>query len=121
MFLNDTLLVLTYTANMMATFDKMDNGTSIEGDLDIYNATTTLSPEEKENKFDFDDRKSMSMIYHSRRFIINECQFRYLRTYVVKFNGLSAYALNVYLCKTVDSFFISSSKTPRRRCFVCDY
>lgn len=52
MFLNDTLLVLMYTANMMA---KLPNNTTTEK-FDV--STTTLSPEEKDNKFDFEDGKT---------------------------------------------------------------
>lgn len=58
MFLNDTLLMLMYTANIMSTIPnetKSDNH-QIEDQMDRINVTTTtLSPEEKENKFDFED------------------------------------------------------------------
>lgn len=58
MFLNDTLLMLMYTANIMSTIPnetKSDNH-QIEDHLDRINSTTTtLSPEEQENKFDFED------------------------------------------------------------------
>lgn len=51
MFLNETLLVLAYTANMMATLPEKNVS-------EVQNiSTTTLSPEEEENKFDLDDRK----------------------------------------------------------------
>jgi len=50
-FLNETLLVLTYTANMMATLQ--EKNISVAQNI----TTTTLSPEEVENKFDLDDRK----------------------------------------------------------------
>lgn len=55
MFLNETLFVLAYTANIMATLPEktdMENVSLIENIT-----TTTLSPEEEENKFDLDDRK----------------------------------------------------------------
>lgn len=55
MFLNETLLVLAYTANMMATLP--------EKNVSVQNiSTTTLSPEEKENKFDLDDRKCCNLL-----------------------------------------------------------
>ncbi|XP_066603487.1 inactive pancreatic lipase-related protein 1-like [Prorops nasuta] len=64
MFLNETLLILTYTANMMATLPQKNDSKSIGGDSDILNVTTTtLSPEEKENKFDFEDQWYMWRCY----------------------------------------------------------
>lgn len=55
MFLNDTLLVLMYTANMMATLpnetDTQNSVTSHENN----SSTTTLSPEERDNQFDMAD------------------------------------------------------------------
>lgn len=57
MFLNDTLFVLMYTANMMATLpNETKNEPTIAPSLSKQSLlTTTLSPEEKENKFDFED------------------------------------------------------------------
>lgn len=54
MFLNETLLVLAYTANMMATLPE-EGSKNVSAIQNI--STTTLSPEEEENKFDMDDRK----------------------------------------------------------------
>ncbi|KAL6257487.1 hypothetical protein P5V15_011057 [Pogonomyrmex californicus] len=60
-FLNETLLVLAYTANMMATLpEKTDlKNTSVAQNI----TTTTLSPEEMENKFDLDDQWYMWRCY----------------------------------------------------------
>jgi hypothetical protein len=55
MFLNETLLVLAYTANMMATLPEEADSKNISATQNV--TTTTLSPEEEENKFDMDDRK----------------------------------------------------------------
>lgn len=54
-FLNGTLLVLTYTANMMSTLPEKTDTKNISAAQNI--TTTTLSPEELENRFDLDDRK----------------------------------------------------------------
>ncbi|XP_012233169.2 pancreatic lipase-related protein 2-like [Linepithema humile] len=54
MFLNETLFVLAYTANMMATLPEKTDSKNISVVQNI--TTTTLSPEEKENKFDLDDQ-----------------------------------------------------------------
>lgn len=54
-FLNGTLLALAYTANMMATLPEKTDLKNISVAQNI--TTTTLSPEEVENKFDLDDRK----------------------------------------------------------------
>lgn len=55
MFLNETLFVLAYTVDFMSTLhEKIDmKNVSLAENI----TTTTLSPEEKENKFDLDDRK----------------------------------------------------------------
>lgn len=64
MFLNETLVLLTYTANMMATLpnetsSKNFSNTNVDGhsDSEANNnyLTTTLSPEEEENKFNLED------------------------------------------------------------------
>lgn len=55
MFLNETLFVLAYTANIMATLPEKTDVKNISVAENI--TTTTLSPEEEENKFDLDDRK----------------------------------------------------------------
>ncbi|KOX67323.1 hypothetical protein WN51_08229 [Melipona quadrifasciata] len=54
-FVNGTMMILAYTANMIATLpERVDENTVV----DRSNVTTTtLSPEERENQFDFDDRK----------------------------------------------------------------
>lgn len=58
MFLNETLLLLTYTANVMATLPNDTNTRNTEVKVELKNiTTTTLSPEEEENKFDFEDGK----------------------------------------------------------------
>lgn len=57
MFLNETLLVLTYTANIMSRLPPQNKSTAIVDSNDFSNqSTTTLSPEEEENKFDFEDQ-----------------------------------------------------------------
>ncbi|KAG7212402.1 hypothetical protein KM043_012720 [Ampulex compressa] len=57
MFLNETLLVLAYTANMMATLQEKADIQSAEKNNTVVNVTTTtLSPEEEENKFDLEDQ-----------------------------------------------------------------
>ncbi|XP_043279653.1 pancreatic triacylglycerol lipase-like [Venturia canescens] len=65
MFLNDTIMVLMYTANMMATLPNdtdTQKGTGVE--IKRQNVTTTtLSPEEEENKFDFEDEWYMWRCY----------------------------------------------------------
>ncbi|XP_057318077.1 pancreatic lipase-related protein 2-like [Microplitis mediator] len=64
MFLNETLVLLTYTANMMATLPNETNTQNISkinvigndnSDLKNNYSTTTLSPEEEENKFNLED------------------------------------------------------------------
>lgn len=55
MFLNETLFVLAYTANIMATLPEKTDVKNVSIAENI--TTTTLSPEEEENKFDLDDRK----------------------------------------------------------------
>lgn len=84
MFLNDTLVMLMVTANMMAT---IPNGTEtdsrqIKDQIPLINSTTTtLSPEEQENKFDFEDGKSF---YSFNKFIfdfwsrVNDKKFLFL-------------------------------------------
>ncbi|XP_070153507.1 pancreatic lipase-related protein 2 isoform X2 [Polyergus mexicanus] len=54
MFLNETLFVLAYTANIMATLPEKTDVKNVSVAENI--TTTTLSPEEKENKFDLDDQ-----------------------------------------------------------------
>jgi len=53
-FLNE-MLVLAYTANMMATLPEKTDPRNISVAENI--TTTTMSPEEVENIFDLDDRK----------------------------------------------------------------
>jgi len=53
-FLNE-MLVLAYTANMMATLPEKTDPRNISVAQNI--TTTTMSPEEVENIFDLDDRK----------------------------------------------------------------
>lgn len=56
MFLNETLLLLTYTANMMATMPNETTIQNINVTGPVHNITvTTLSPEEEENNFGFED------------------------------------------------------------------
>ena len=60
MFLNDTILMLMYTANMITT---MRNETQIQSpavhQVIRHNiTTTTLPPEEEENAFDLEDGKN---------------------------------------------------------------
>lgn len=66
MFLNETLVLLTYTANMMASLPNETNTQNISkinvvgndnSDLKNNYSTTTLSPEEEENKFNLEDGK----------------------------------------------------------------
>jgi len=49
-FLNE-MIMLAYTAQMMSTLPEKG------GNISVAQNTTTLSPMEVENKFDFDDRK----------------------------------------------------------------
>ncbi|XP_012288551.1 pancreatic triacylglycerol lipase [Orussus abietinus] len=64
MFLNESLLVLMYTANMMASLPNETDSKSSENGLEPHNqTTTTLSPEENENKFDFEDEWYMWRCY----------------------------------------------------------
>lgn len=60
-FLNGTLLVLTYTANMMSTLPEKTDTKNISAAQNI--TTTTLSPEELENRFDLDDQWYMWRCY----------------------------------------------------------
>ncbi|XP_033327450.2 pancreatic triacylglycerol lipase isoform X1 [Megalopta genalis] len=54
MFLNQTMMMLAYTVNAIATLPK-NTSTQIE-DVKVQNlTTTTLSPEEVENQFDLED------------------------------------------------------------------
>ncbi|XP_020284566.1 pancreatic lipase-related protein 2-like [Pseudomyrmex gracilis] len=55
-FLNETLFVLAYTANIIANLP--ENNTAVQNVT-----TTTLSPEEQENKFDLDDEWYMWRCY----------------------------------------------------------
>lgn len=56
MLLNETLLVLAYTTNIMANLSAKDSR-SLGGVSEKRNvSTTTLSPEEEENQFDLDDQ-----------------------------------------------------------------
>lgn len=58
MFVNETMLILAYTANMMATLPEKAGSQSVDNNIEKQNiTTTTLSPEEKENQFDLQDRK----------------------------------------------------------------
>lgn len=61
MFLNETLLVLAYTANMMATLPEEAGTRNVSAIQNV--TTTTLSPEEEENKFDMDDRKCELVVF----------------------------------------------------------
>ncbi|KAK9303172.1 hypothetical protein QLX08_004964 [Tetragonisca angustula] len=60
-FVNGTMMILAYTANMIATLpERVDENTVV----DRSNVTTTtLSPEERENQFDFDDQWYMWRCY----------------------------------------------------------
>ena len=49
-FLNE-MIMLAYTAQMMSTLPEKG------GNISVAQNTTTLSPVEVQNKFDFDDRK----------------------------------------------------------------
>ncbi|XP_029155587.1 pancreatic triacylglycerol lipase-like [Nylanderia fulva] len=57
MFLNQTLYVLAYTANMMATLPENTDVKNVSVAKNI--TTTTLSPEEAENTFNLDDQWHM--------------------------------------------------------------
>ncbi|XP_063992120.1 pancreatic triacylglycerol lipase-like [Diachasmimorpha longicaudata] len=65
MIFNDTLLVLTYTAGMMATLsnDTKDRGGGAGGKLQNV-TTTTMSPEEAANNFDLEDEWHLWRCYH---------------------------------------------------------
>lgn len=65
MLLNETLMVLAYTANMMATLPEKNNSV---GNV----STTTLSPEEEENKFGLDDRKCRDSIFVGSACYLNQ-------------------------------------------------
>lgn len=56
MFLNDTLLMFIYTTSMMASLSNKTENQKSTNELERYNVTTTtLSPEEKANKFGVED------------------------------------------------------------------
>ncbi|XP_053979275.1 pancreatic triacylglycerol lipase-like isoform X1 [Hylaeus volcanicus] len=56
MFLNETMLIFAVTANLVATIKDKQSLQAVNNHIDIHNATTTtLSPEEEENRFDFQD------------------------------------------------------------------
>ncbi|XP_033196633.1 pancreatic triacylglycerol lipase [Bombus vancouverensis nearcticus] len=56
-FVNGTMMLLAYTANMIATLPEKVGSELGENTIDNTNVTTTtLSPEERENQFDFDDQ-----------------------------------------------------------------
>lgn len=56
MFVNQTMLMIAYTANMMATLSKNSSLETGNGGFKRQDViTTTLSPEEKENRFDLED------------------------------------------------------------------
>lgn len=64
MFLNETLVLLTYTASMMATLPNETEPQNTKIEVNLHNlTTTTLSPEEEENKFNFEDGKSNIYIF----------------------------------------------------------
>ncbi|XP_076160509.1 pancreatic lipase-related protein 2 [Ptiloglossa arizonensis] len=57
MILNETMLIIAYTANMIATLPEKSGIQSVDNNLERNNVTTTtLSPEEEENRFDIDDK-----------------------------------------------------------------
>ncbi|XP_034185595.1 pancreatic lipase-related protein 2 [Osmia lignaria lignaria] len=57
MFVNETMLILAYTANMMATLPEKAGSQAVDNNIEKQNiTTTTLSPEEKENQFDLQDQ-----------------------------------------------------------------
>lgn len=57
MFVNETMLILAYTANMMATLPEKVGSQAVDVNIETQNVTTTtLSPEEKENQFDLQDQ-----------------------------------------------------------------
>ncbi|XP_043250444.1 pancreatic triacylglycerol lipase-like [Colletes gigas] len=56
MLLNETVLIFAATANMFATLKDRPGSQIVDNSLDTRNVTTTtLSPEEEENRFDFKD------------------------------------------------------------------
>lgn len=57
MFVNETMLILAYTANMMATLAQKEGSKAADDIFQNNTTTTTLSPEEKENQFNFADRE----------------------------------------------------------------
>ncbi|XP_011688302.1 PREDICTED: pancreatic lipase-related protein 2-like [Wasmannia auropunctata] len=61
MFLNETMMVLAYTANMMVNMPEKTDSGNISEAQNI--STTTLSPVEMENKFDLDDQWYMWRCY----------------------------------------------------------
>lgn len=67
-FVNGTMMLLAYTANMIATLPEKVGSELGENTIDNTNlTTTTLSPEERENQFDFDDREYIGIF----RYFIN--------------------------------------------------
>lgn len=57
MFVNGTMLILAYTANMMATLAEKNESQALDNSVQKINVTTTtLSPEEQENQLDLEDR-----------------------------------------------------------------
>ncbi|CAK9806436.1 Pancreatic lipase-related protein 2 [Anthophora plagiata] len=57
MFINETMLILAYTANMIATLPEKTDSQGLNNSVEQSNVTTTtLSPEEEENQFDFEDQ-----------------------------------------------------------------
>lgn len=80
LFLNDTLLVLMYTANMMANLpNETESQKSGEIEDKLQNVTTTtLSPEEEANKFDFEDGRKTSFSKNLSIFLTLKNWKRYL-------------------------------------------
>lgn len=64
-FVNGTMMLLAYTANMIATLPEKVGTELGENTMDNTNVTTTtLSPEERENQFDFDDREYIGIFLY---------------------------------------------------------
>ncbi|XP_031367475.1 pancreatic triacylglycerol lipase-like isoform X2 [Apis dorsata] len=64
MFVNQTMLILAHTAQIMATLSaKAISDVSENNNIQINVTTTTLSPEEEENVFDFNDKWYMWRCY----------------------------------------------------------
>lgn len=57
MFLNDTFLLFVYTANIMSTLPNQTNINDSANSQGSDVSTTTLSPEERDNRFDPGDGK----------------------------------------------------------------